>query len=116
MKNTPVTSELEKLLLEGAVSELKELFEDAHPADIAEAVAAMEVEDQWRALSRFEPHYAAEVFSHLADDVQETIIATLNRPELAWLMTHIPSDDRADIFRRLPEERQESLLPALAQA
>ena len=57
MKNTPVAPELHKLLLEGAVSELKELFEDAHPADIAEAVAMMEVEDQWRALSRFEPHH-----------------------------------------------------------
>lgn len=116
MKNTPIAPELQQLLLEGEASDLKLLFDDVHPADIAEAVAALDVDDQWKALSRLDPHYAAEVFSHLEDDIQEKIIATLNRPELAWLMTHIPSDDRADIFRRLPEERQESLLPALAQA
>ncbi len=115
--DTPVIApDLQELLLSGNSSELQTHLEDTHPADIAEAVAGLETEGRWPVLSKFEPHLAAEVFSHLEDNVQEDIIATLNRAELAWLMTYIPSDDRVDIFRRLPEERQESLLPALAQA
>ena len=116
MKTLPLAEDLHRMLLDGSASDMQTLAEETHPADIAEAVAALEHEERWGALSRFEPHVSAEVFSHLDEDVQAEIIATLNRPELAWLMTYIPSDDRVDIFRRLPEDRQESLLPALAQA
>ena len=116
MKSALLAGDLHQLLLKGSLPELQTLAEDAHPADIAEAVSGLEPEERWTALARFEPHFTAEVFSHLEDDVQGDIITRLNRPELAWLMTYIPSDDRVDIFRRLPEERQASLLPALAQA
>ncbi len=116
MDTPTIAPDLQELLLSAETVDLRAHLEDIHPADIAEAITNLEADKRWEALSKFEPYLAADVFSHLDDDVQERIIAALNRAELAWLMTHIPSDDRVDIFRRLPEERQESLLPALAHA
>ena len=52
----------------------------------------------------------------MAEDLQIEIIGFLRRTEVARLLSDMPPDDRADLFKALPEDLQESVLPALAQA
>lgn len=105
-----------EILRNGSEEELHSLVNEAHPADIAGAITNLTPEERRATLFRLTPQLRADVFSHLERDVQGEIISELNLSELASLMSHIPSDDRADIFQNLPEERQEALLPAMAQA
>ena len=58
----------------------------------------------------------AEIFSHIDSDLQIEIAAGLRREEAARLLSDMPPDDRADLFNRLPEEKRDAVLPALAQA
>lgn len=44
------------------------------------------------------------------------IAQEMPRQVLAKIVSEMPSDDRADLFKRLDPSEQETLLPALAQA
>ncbi len=58
----------------------------------------------------------AEIFSQLEKDVQVDMTELMKREELASLLAEMSSDDRVDLFKSIPEEKQEMILPALAQA
>jgi magnesium transporter len=49
-------------------------------------------------------------------DFQTELISFLKKGEVARLMTDMPSDDRADLFKSLSEEQRRDILPAMAQA
>ena len=44
------------------------------------------------------------------------IVGSLRREEVARLLADMPPDDQADLFKQLPENLRESVLPAMAQA
>ena len=56
----------------------------------------------------------AEVFSYFEPDQQIRLAIELPRLSLAKLVNEMPSDERADLFRRFSKGLRESLLQALA--
>ncbi len=58
----------------------------------------------------------SEIFCHIDHNLQAEIIGSLRREEVARLLAEMSPDDRADLFKRLPEYLRESVLPALAHA
>ncbi|MBN1426383.1 magnesium transporter [Candidatus Fermentibacteria bacterium] len=116
MKNPLLVPELRTMLAGGDTDALRDFCETLHPAVVAELASALSEEDAWAVLTHADLPLRAEIFSHMADDIQADIIATLHRQDIARLMTEMPPDDRADLFRRLPEDSREAVLPALAQA
>ncbi|TVR72948.1 MAG: magnesium transporter [Spirochaetaceae bacterium] len=101
---------------QGDETQLRQFCINTQPVIIADYVADIPREEIWYLLRHATPENRAEVFSHLSPDVQLDLVEILSRYELISLFTHMSPDDRADLYKQLPEERGESILPALAQA
>ena len=115
-KNPLLVPELREMLHEGDTKSLRDFCESGHPAIIAEMISALTSEEAWKVLLNAESSLRSEIYSHLDIDIQVEIVGMLNRREIAALLSDMNSDDRADLFKQLPEELRENVLPALAQA
>ncbi len=87
-----------------------------HPAVVAEKISSLAPIDAWNKLKPIEPGLRAEIFTHLDTHSQIKMIENLKRHDAALLLSDMPPDDRADLFMMIPEDKQEVILPALAQA
>ncbi|MFP5405986.1 MAG: magnesium transporter [Gammaproteobacteria bacterium] len=90
-------------------------FELARSADIAEALDLLPPLQSGAALSLIPLDEQADIFGYLPLARQIRLVAAMPRSAVIELLAHMSSDERADLFNALPEDR-ESLLPALAQA
>ena len=116
MKNPIIAPELHELLVSGDTGVLRDFCNGTQPALVAELVGSLPQDELWQVIRYAEPLTRAEIFSHLDEDVQLALSESLSREDLVRLFTHMPPDDRADLYRRMPEERRDLILPALAHA
>lgn len=116
MKNLILIPELKEIIETQNWQQFIEISEDIHPAEIAEFLSALEPKEVWELIEKLEITKRTEVFSHLDFSLQTEITEIIDRKKLAELLTEMPSDDRVDLFKRFPIEKQENILPALAQA
>lgn len=116
MEKVLVSPDIKKLIKSQDKTALQAFCADRHPADIADILSLLTPKEIWDVLSRIEEQLAAEIFSHLGDETQLKVVMSLTRKDLALLMTNLSSDDRVDLIKKLPENKQDALLPALAQA
>ncbi|MBU2489448.1 MAG: magnesium transporter [Proteobacteria bacterium] len=116
MKNPLLAPELRESLQAGNEQELRAFCESAHPAVVAELISALTPREAWDVVRHAPLHLRAAIFSHLDEDIQEDMIEFLGRNDIARIVSDMPHDDRADLFKRLSEEKREAILPALAQA
>ncbi len=90
---------------------------EVHPSDAAEFLSRLDEEDIWPLLSQVEPAQArSKIFAHLEEGLQADLAETLSRDELTKLVVEMSSDDRVDLLKRIPEDRRDLVLPALAWA
>jgi len=111
-----LSQEIQTLLETKQTDQLGQLLGTSHPATIAETISGLTPEQIWQVLGVVGDEQRAEVFSHLDADLQSATALSLSRAQLVGLLTHMSPDDRVDLFKRIPEEQAESVLPALAQA
>ena len=105
------------LLLRGSGAEsVRAYAEEAHPADIAEQLSEADPEEVRDILEALDAETGASVFSHLPEPEQVATLRLLGRDECASLFSEMPPDDRALLYRHLPDELQERVMPALARA
>lgn len=95
---------------------LRDILDEAHPADLARCLAEQEPAAVWKILSLLPAERRAEVFGYFAPDLQVDLARLLSRTQLAQIMFHMSADERADLFNRLSPEQRDALLPGLAQA
>ena len=108
-------ADIRALLVED-VETLRAALRDMHPADIAALLEDIEAPEVVRALQLLPERLQGVVFGYLTPDAQDEAAHELPRGELVRLIATMSHDERADLFNRLPEERQATILPALAQA
>lgn len=116
MKNPFLLPELKELIDRQDYTTLKEFCESGHPAEVADYISALSPQDIRLILQKIDPQIRSEIFSHMDLDTQIEISEVLNRTELAQLLAEMPPDDRVDLFKRMPEEKQAHILPGLALA
>jgi len=116
IRNPLLNPELRELLAQGDAAALRDFCQEEHPATVAEMLSGLDGAEAWAVLRHADAVRRAEVFSHMGEDLQADIIGVLRREEIAGLLSDMPPDDRADLFKRMPEQLRESVLPALAQA
>ncbi len=116
MKIPLLVPELREAIATGNSEELRLFCESGHPSVIADLVSALTPKEAWEVI-RHAPHpLQAEIFSQLEKDIQVEMAEVMKREDLARLLVEMPSDDRVDLYKGMPEEKQKMILPALAQA
>ncbi len=116
MKNPLIAPEIRNLLSTGDQQTLNEFLSSIHPAEAAGIISSLSYTEVWQVLSCLPADLRAEIFSHLDEDLQVELMTILPRADVASLLSDMPHDDRADLFKKLSPEKQEAVLPALAQA
>ncbi len=87
-----------------------------HPADLAELLEEMNLDQARASLLSLPLSLGADTFAYLDPETQVGLAKVLTRGELAAIVTEMNGDDRADLFNRLTPKQQNALLPGLAQA
>lgn len=116
MKNPIRTPGLRNLIMHGRNTEQSANIPVGNPALKAEEIAALLPSDAWDALRQIPLPLRSEVFAHLNRENQAKIVDIIGRADMALLISDMPPDDRADFFKRMPEDKRDAILPALARA
>ena len=110
------TPEILSLLRGGSAEAVRSYCDEYHPAAIGEQLSEADPDDIRDVLAALGDESGAAVFSHLPEPVQVDVLRLLGRDECASLFSELPPDDRAHLYRHLPDELQERVMPALARA
>ena len=97
------TEQIEKLIDEKKVTEIRHIFEVVPSIDIADACA--ELEDPKKIifiLKTVKSEYTAEFFTELPSEVKEDIISSLSNDQLAEILESQFTDDLVDDLEELP--------------
>ncbi len=116
MKNPFLSPELRELIEKNDDKALQEFCASLNPASVGEFLGALSGREIWHALTLLEPRLRAEIFGSLDLEMQVELAESLKRQDLAQIVTHMSADERVDLLKRLPEDKQETLLPGLAHA
>src|SRR5712692_1897371 len=83
---------------------------DLHPADIADILEQLDVEEAGAMLGRLDTETAADVLNEVESSLQYTILSELDPERASALLEVLAPDDAADMLADLPAEEVERLL------
>lgn len=101
---------IELLIEQKNDKELLHQLEEIHPADIAEILTEIDLEDATYVVKLLDSEQTSEALMELEDDVRERILDNLSSKEIAEELEEMDSDDAADIISELSEERQQKVI------
>ena len=116
----------ESLIHEQNLSELQDLLDILHPADIAYILESLPLDERLIVWEMVKADRDGEILLETSDAVRETLIATmdssalvaatgqLDADEIADLAPDLPSDVLDDLFQNLPIEEREQLRAAMS--
>ncbi|MEM7161921.1 MAG: magnesium transporter [Bacteroidota bacterium] len=85
-----------------------------HPADIAEVLDKVNMQEATYIYSHVHEDLSAEVLLEIDEDTRERFLENLSSKEIAeQIIDNIESDDAADVLGELPEEQQEEIISLL---
>ena len=87
--------------------------EFAHPADVAEHIENLPVEQRVSALESLPVEHAAEALTELEEHVRVGLIENLKPVQAASLLAEMSPDDAADVLDELEEEHRAEILGSL---
>jgi magnesium transporter len=102
MLGRAILPEINELIQGRDFQTLKEIFDDWHPSEIADAVEDLQERERaivFRLLSR---DRAAEVFEYLAFDVQKSLLKAMGQGEVGEILNQMSADDRTAFLQELP--------------
>ncbi len=95
---------------------LLQIFEDLHPADAAERLAALSPQEVAKYIELVGASDALTVFEFVPFEIQKEALLELPRSTVAELISLMSPDDRADLVEELDEKTQERLLSLIIKA
>jgi magnesium transporter len=116
MKRILTFSEIKNLFLRKKNAEILSWLTSEHPRTIADQLATVSTKEMWGLLSLAPKPLQGEIFSHFDEDVQVRHIVALSKIHAATILSQMPHDDRAKLFRLLTEEQKNTLYPVLTEA
>ena len=90
--------------------ELNLTLEDVHPADIAEIISELDLDEATYIIKLLDSVKTAEALMELEEGVRERILENLSAKEIAEELEEMDTDDAADIISELSEERQQKVI------
>lgn len=109
--NKELLDEIRASVQNRRTNDLRSMFDEIHPADIAEIIFKLSHEEASYILALIEEEKAAEVFTFMDEDLREKFMNILSPKEIAErVIDNLDSDDAADIISELPEQKQKEVL------
>jgi magnesium transporter len=116
MRHPLLAPDLRELIVDRDEASLREFFAGRHPAESAELLDDLQPDEVSFVLQLLAGRESAAVFAYLDAELQDGIAATMDRGQLANLLTYMSHDERADLVNRLAPQRIEQIMPLLARA
>ncbi len=93
------------------LSFLRSTLADLHPADIAEVLDGVDMDDAKSLYRLLEDELAAEVMMELEEDVREEFLSALSSKEIAeQVIENIDTDDAVDLLGELSDEKKAEVI------
>jgi magnesium transporter len=102
MLGRAILPELNELIQRRDFLTLKEVFEDWHPSEIADAVEDLQERDRAIVFRLLPQARAAEVFEYLTIDVQKALLKAMGQEEVGEILNQMSADDRTAFLQELP--------------
>lgn len=110
----PFLEELRVAIDQGNERGIIGMVHDLHPADIAEVLDELTLQEAIAFYQYLEAEKAANALMELEDDVRERFLASLTSEEIAKnFIDNLDSDDAADVINELPEKIKEEVISNL---
>jgi magnesium transporter len=81
-----------------------------HPADVADQLERLPVEEASQVLHELPPERAAEVLSEVEPDQRKTLVAELSTAQLSEVVKQMPHDEAADLLADVPDAQRAEIL------
>jgi magnesium transporter len=101
---------IEILIRQGRDKDILSLLSEEHPADIAEIIDELNVEDGTYLVKLLDSEKTAEALLEIDEDDREKILQNLSAEEIADEIDEMDTDDAADIIAELPTERMSEVM------
>jgi magnesium transporter len=102
-----------KQILKEDPDQIRELFDEIHPEDLADIIGELDPDEAAELLARLPAEDAAPIFERLDDHEQGELVEQMPAESVAEIASEMAADDRADLFSLLPEAVGEQLFEAL---
>lgn len=109
-----IQQEVEELIQQRKFAELKSVFAEWHPADVADAISGFPIEQQVLIFRILPQSQAADVFEYLDADTQEKLLKALGREDAIKILSEMTPDDRTALLEELPAPLVTQLLGSLS--
>jgi len=86
-----------------------------HPADIADIVEEMTVDERRTVFEELDVETAAEALGEVEPELQVAIVGDLDEQRAADILEEMAPDEAADLLQDLPEERREELIELMTE-
>jgi len=114
VKNPLIVPELREYIATANVEGLRTLCEVGPPVIVAEFLSALEPHEVWEVLRHTHVALQAEIFSHIERETQIEVAGAIPLDNLGTIVDNMPSDDRVDFLKSLPEELHDALLKEIS--
>jgi len=113
----PVLERIREGLELGRVQPIVDDLKELHPADIAEVLDQLRIEEATTLYDALDEELAAEVLLELPEDKREAILETFTGKEIAEeVIDQLDSDDAADVIADLPQDVQDEVMANIEDA
>jgi len=110
-----LTESIKELLAGGREERLAAMLDDAHAADISQAVRDLDLAEQVRLFRLLNPQQAGAVLAELDDQVLLELVRALDETEVSKILDQMPSDDVVEVVEELPKEQAEKILDLMEE-
>jgi CBS domain-containing protein/sporulation protein YlmC with PRC-barrel domain len=93
----------------------RQMVSALHPADIADIISKVSLEEGITLFEGLDPNVAAEALHELEPDVQNAIVEKLDKEFASDIVERMPPDEAADLLGDLPSEKAKELLESLEE-
>lgn len=101
---------ISELVKEKSSSSLLNLFEDLHPADIAEIINRSSINNAKYLFELLDTETASEVITEIDENLREKIINQIDPDKISDIIDELETDDATDIVSELKEELAKTVL------
>lgn len=108
-------SDIRTAIDEQNITFLNEVLNEMYPADIAEVLDELDLEESIFIYNLLDKEEAATVLMELEEDVRERLVNSFSTAEIALdLIDNLDSDDAADLINELPGNKRVDVLSQIA--